>query len=82
MKLDSNGYKVATYQDILDEINNDIKVQIPNLSLDDSNPLIKTNKKMADMFHQMSLLGQTVYSSYSVDEAGGKALEDRVSWLG
>ncbi|MGL5749573.1 MAG: baseplate J/gp47 family protein, partial [Paraclostridium sp.] len=46
------------------------------------NPLIKTNKKMADMFHQMSLLGQTVYSSYSVDEAGGKALEDRVSWLG
>ncbi|MGL5714293.1 MAG: baseplate J/gp47 family protein [Paraclostridium sp.] len=82
MKLDSNGYKVATYQEILDEINNDIKVQIPNLSLDDSNPLIKINKKMADMFHQMSLLGQTVYSSYSVDEAGGKALEDRVSWLG
>lgn len=82
LKLDSNGYKVATYEEILDEMNGDIKAQIPNLSLDDSNPLIKLNKKMADMFHQMSLLGQNVYTSYSVDEASGKALEDRVSWLG
>ncbi|MGL5752644.1 MAG: baseplate J/gp47 family protein [Paraclostridium sp.] len=82
MNLDKNGYKVGTYEEILDEINSDIKSQIPNLSLDDSNPLIKLNKKMADMFHQMSLLGQQVYTSYSIDEAVGKALEDRVFWLG
>lgn len=82
MNLDKNGYKVGTYEEILDEMNNDIKSQIPNLSLDDSNPLIKLNKKMADMFHQMSLLGQQVYTSYSIDEAVGKALEDRVFWLG
>lgn len=82
LKLDSNGYKVATYEEILDEMNGDIKAQIPNLSLDDSNPLIKLNKKMADMFHQMSLLGEQVYTSYSIDEAVGKALEDRVFWLG
>ncbi|MGL4454050.1 MAG: baseplate J/gp47 family protein [Paraclostridium sp.] len=82
MNLDKNGYKVGTYEEILDEMNSDIKSQIPNLSLDDSNPLIKLNKKMADMFHQMSLLGQQVYTSYSIDESVGKALEDRVFWLG
>lgn len=82
MELDKNGYKVATYDEILNEINNDIKAQIPELSLDDSNPLIKINKKMSDMFHRMSLLGSSVYKSYSIDEASGSALDDRVFWLG
>lgn len=82
MELDKNGYRVATYEEILNEINNDIKTQIPELSLEDSNPLIKINKKMADLFHRMSLLGASVYKSYSIDEASGSALEDRVAWLG
>lgn len=82
MKLDEKGYQVGTYEEILNEINNDIKSQIPNLSLDDSNPLIKINKKMSDMFHKMSLLGGQIYTSYSIDEAIGKQLEDRVAWLG
>ena len=63
MKLDEKGYQVGTYEEILNEINNDIKSQIPNLSLDDSNPLIKINKKMSDMFHKMSLLGGQIYTS-------------------
>lgn len=82
MELDKNGYRVATYEEILNEINNDIKSQIPELSLEDSNPLIKINKKMADLFHRMSLAGASVYKSYSIDEASGGALEDRVAWLG
>lgn len=82
MELDKNGYRVATYEEILNEINNDIKSQIPELSLDDSNPLIKINKKMADLFHRMSLAGASTYKSYSIDEASGNALDDRVFWLG
>lgn len=82
MKIDETGYHIETYETILGEINDDIKLQIPNLSLDDSNPLIKLNKKNADLFHQLSLLGQQVYNSYSIEGATGSALEDRVLWLG
>ncbi|MGL5049285.1 MAG: baseplate J/gp47 family protein, partial [Fusobacteriaceae bacterium] len=78
MELTNSGYKIKSYEEILKEINDDIKLQIPNLSLDDSNPIIKTNKKMADLLHKMSQLGSMVYSSQSVDQAMGKALEDRV----
>lgn len=82
MELTPQGYKVKTYDEILNEINSDIQLQIPNFSLDDSNPLIKINKKMADLFYKMSLMGLNVYSSFNITEASGKALDDRVFWLG
>lgn len=82
MELTPQGYKVKTYDEILKEINDDIQSKIPNFSLDDSNPIIKINKKMSDLFYRMSLMGLNVYSSFNITEASGKALEDRVFWLG
>lgn len=82
MELTPQGYRVKTYNEILTEINNDIQSKIPNFSLDDSNPIIKMNKKVADMLYLMSLMGAEVYSSFNINEASGKALEDRVFWLG
>ena len=82
MELTPQGYRVKTYNEILTEINNDIQSKIPNFSLDDSNPIIKMNKKVSDMLYLMSLMGLEVYSSFNINEASGKALEDRVFWLG
>ena len=81
MELTDNGYETASYSTIYNEIVSDIQEQIPNLSLDDSNPLIKIIKKNADMLNSFSLLGLQTYSSYAIKDASGKALDDRVEWL-
>lgn len=82
MELNENGYQIELYEDILEEMNQAMLEAFPNLDLTDSNPLIVLNKKMADNFSRLSLMGAVVYNSFNIETATDQALDARVSFLG
>lgn len=82
MYITTAGYQVETYDNILDDIVTDIKTAIPEFDESDANIIMNMNKKMADMFHKMSLYGLDLYNARAVDTASSSALEDLVKNFG
>lgn len=73
--INEGGYIFKTYQEYLDEMNNEMKKEIPNLQLLDTNPLIITNKSLSQKLSELDSLGLAVFNSRSVNTAIGYALE-------